>query len=187
MQSPAEPHLFDAPPPRRGACAAPPGRENDSAGLVNDGLTSACGNNGQTVWSYNQGLAIGAGVEVYRATGDTTALSTARRLADAAVASPSLVTAGVLTESCDAPSADCDDNAKQFKGVFTRYLQDLDSVTGNAYLTFARTQSDTVWNHDRDSLDRIGQRWSGGGTTAHPNARDWRTQASALSALLAAG
>ena len=36
--------------------------------------------------------------------------------------------------------------------------------------------------HDRDSLNRLGQRWAGGGSTA----RDWRTQASALSGLLAA-
>jgi hypothetical protein len=157
----------------------------NSAGLVNDGLTSGCANNGQTVWSYNQGLAIGAGVEIWKATGDSAALATARRLADAALASPSLVTGGVLTESCDAPASDCDDNGKQFKGVFMRYLQDLDGVTGGAYAAFARTQADSVWN-DRDSLNRLGERWAGGGTSAHPNVRDFRTQASALSALLAA-
>ncbi len=158
----------------------------NSSGLVNDGLTGSCANNGQTVWSYNQGLAIGAGVEIWRATGDAGALSTARRLADAAVAAPSLVSGGVLTESCDVPTADCDDNGKQFKGVFMRYLQDLDSATGNAYGAFAQAQADTVWNNDRDSLDRLGERWAGGGTSAHPNVRDWRTQASGLSALLAA-
>jgi Glycosyl hydrolase family 76 len=159
----------------------------NSSGLVNDGLTSGCANNGQTVWSYNQGLAIGAGVEIWRATGDANALSTARRLADAAVASPSLVTNGILTESCDAPTADCDDNGKQFKGVFMRYLQDLNSATGNAYGAFARTQADTVWTDDRDALNQLGERWAGGGTSDHPNVRDWRTQASGLSALLAAG
>ncbi|HCU49222.1 MAG TPA: glycosyl hydrolase, partial [Micromonosporaceae bacterium] len=73
------------------------------------------------------------------------------------------------------------DNAKQFKGIFMRYLADLNRVTGGAYLTFARTQADTVWAN-RDSLNRLGQRWSGGSS----NVRDWRTQASGLSALLAA-
>ncbi|WP_037627607.1 glycoside hydrolase family 76 protein [Streptomyces aureus] len=159
----------------------------NGSGLVNDGLTGGCANNGQTVWSYNQGLAIGAAVEVWRATGSAATLATARRLADAALASPSLVSAGVLTESCDAPASDCDDNAKQFKGIFMRYLQDLDSVTGHAYRAFATTQADTVWSTDRDSLNRLGQRWSGGGSGTHPNTRDWRTQASGLSALLAGG
>ncbi|MEU0333553.1 glycoside hydrolase family 76 protein [Streptomyces sp. NPDC006193] len=162
----------------------------NASGLVNDGLTRDCANNGQTVWSYNQGLAIGAAVEIRRATGSAAALAAARRLADAALASPALVSSGILTESCDAPASgpsDCDDNAKQFKGIFMRYLQDLNSATGNAYLAFAATQADSVWSAARDSLNRLGQRWSGGGTTDHPDIRDWRTQASALSALLAAG
>ncbi|MEW1866105.1 glycoside hydrolase family 76 protein [Streptomyces sp. NBC_00669] len=152
----------------------------NSSGLVNDGITSGCANNGQTVWSYNQGLAIGAAVEMYRATGDAADLTTARRLADAAVASPALVSGGVLTESCDAGTPSCDDNAKQFKGVFMRYLQDLDSVTGNAYGSFADQQADSLWSTARDGLNRVTEDWSGGGTA------DWRTEASALSALLAA-
>jgi predicted alpha-1,6-mannanase (GH76 family) len=158
----------------------------NASGLVNDGLDSACRNNGQTVWSYNQGLAIGAGVELWRATGDANVLARARQLADAAVASPLLVHNGLLTESCDAITSDCDDNAKQFKGIFMRYLADLNGVTGGAYTTFAATQSRSIWTADRDSLNRLGERWSGQDSTAHPNVRDWRTQASALSALLAA-
>jgi hypothetical protein len=158
----------------------------NSAGLVNDGLTSSCANNGGTVWSYNQGLAIGAGVEVWRATGDSAALAQARTLANAAVASPVLVSNGVLTESCDALTAECDDNAKQFKGIFMRYLRDLNLVTGGAYNAFATAQAGSVWSADRDSLNRIGERWSGQDSSADPNIRDWRTQASGLGALLAA-
>ncbi|MBP0456335.1 glycoside hydrolase family 76 protein [Streptomyces montanisoli] len=159
----------------------------NSSGLVNDGLnTSTCQNNGQTVYSYNQGLAIGAGVEVWRATHDASALAQARRLADAAIGSPALTTGGILTDRCDAATSDCDDNAKQFKGVFMRYLQDLDGVTGGAYRSFATKQADSIWSADRDTLGRLGERWSGATSSDHPNARDWRTQASALSALLAA-
>lgn len=157
----------------------------NSSGLVNDGLTSECANNGQTVYTYNQGLAIGAGVEIWRATGDSSALTEARHLADSAVSSPTLVSGGILTESCDGLSTDCDDNGKQFKGVFMRYLQDLDGATGGAYQGFADTQADSIWNSDRDPLDRLGVRWSGQGTSAHPDTADWRTQASALSGLLA--
>jgi len=153
----------------------------NSAGLVNDGLTGDCRNNGQTVWTYNQGLAIGGLVEAWRATGDTTLLDAARRLGDAALTG--LSRDGVLTESCDTGQNTCDDNQKQFKGIFSRYLADLASVTGSAqYQAFAARQADSVWTRDRDNLNRIGQRWAGGS----PNQLDWRTQASGLGALVAA-
>ncbi|MBA8793290.1 putative alpha-1,6-mannanase (GH76 family) [Friedmanniella endophytica] len=154
-------------------------------GLVDDGLTSTCANNGQTVWSYNQGLGIGAGLEIYRATGQKSALRTAERLADATLTSP-LVRDGVLTESCDAADQTCDDNAKQFKGVFLRYWMDLADTTHAArYTRFVHRQAQAVWTDDRDAADRLGTRWSGVTGGDHPNVFDWRTQASALSALIA--
>ncbi|MER7282504.1 glycoside hydrolase family 76 protein [Dactylosporangium sp. NPDC000244] len=145
----------------------------NSSNLVNDGLTSACANNGQTVWTYNQGLAIGAAMELYRATGNTAYQDAARRLGTAALGS-GLVRNGILTESCD-PGQSCDDNQKQFKGVFMRYLAEA-----GQFQTFADTQANSLWS-TRDSLNRIGSRWA-----APPSPPDWRTQASALSALLVA-
>ena len=107
-------------------------------------------------------------------------LAQARRLADAGTTAPQLVQGGILTESCD-PTNSCDDNQKQFKGIFIRYLSELSQATSGAYGGFLRTQANSVWTVDRDSLNRIGERWSGAG----PNVSDWRTQASAVSALLA--
>jgi rhamnogalacturonyl hydrolase YesR len=154
------------------------------AGLVNDGLTSSCANNGSTVWSYNQGLAIGGFTELWRSTGDGSLLATARTLADAAIAGQPLTVGGVLTESCDVGSASCDDNQKQFKGIFVRNLADLASATGAAaYRSYLQKQADTLWARDRTSLNALGERWAGTG----PNQTDWRTQASALQALTAAG
>lgn len=154
------------------------------AGLVNDGLTSSCANNGSTVWSYNQGLAIGGFTELWRSTGDGSLLATARTLADAAIAGQPLTVGGVLTESCDVGSASCDDNQKQFKGVFVRNLADLASATGaSAYRSYLQKQADTLWARDRTSLNALGERWAGTG----PDQTDWRTQASALQALTAAG
>ncbi|MEU8934628.1 glycoside hydrolase family 76 protein [Streptomyces sp. NPDC048409] len=154
------------------------------AGLVNDGLTSSCANNGSTVWSYNQGLAIGGFTELWRSTGDASLLATARTLADAAIAGQPLTVGGVLTESCDVGSASCDDNQKQFKGIFVRNLADLASATGSAtYRSYLQKQADTLWARDRTSLNALGERWAGTG----PNQTDWRTQASALQALTAAG
>ncbi len=158
----------------------------NSSNLVNDGITSSCQNNGGTVYSYNQGLAVGAAVELWRATGNAATLATAQRLAVAGTTASALVTNGVLTESCDATTASCDDNGKQFKGVFMRYLSDLTAVTGStAYRTFIQRQSDTLWSADRDTLNRFGERWSGADDSSHPNIRDWRTQASALAAFIA--
>jgi len=153
----------------------------NAAGLVNDGLTSDCRNNGQNVWTYNQGLGIGGLVETWRATGDARFLTGARRLADAGTTSPVLTSGGVLTESCDTGTNTCDDNQKQFKGIFIRYLADLAQATGSAvYQRFGQVQSDSIWAADRDSLNRVGQRWTG----SAPNQFDWRTQASGLEALI---
>ncbi|MGW5097153.1 glycoside hydrolase family 76 protein [Streptomyces nodosus] len=155
----------------------------NASGLVNDGLTSGCANNGQTVWSYNQGLAIGAFTQLWRSTGESRYLTTARRLADAALSAPELTRDGVLTESCDTGTRTCDDNQKQFKGIFVRHLADLADATGSAaYRAYLATQADSLWRTDRDPLNRLGQRWAGTG----PNQSDWRTQASALEALTAA-
>ncbi len=142
----------------------------NSAGLVNDGLTQDCRNNGQTVWTYNQGLAIGGLTETWRATGDTRYLDAARRLADSA--QTGLARNGILTESCDTGS--CDDNQKQFKGILVRYLAEL------GYQPFLTRQADSIWTADRDPLNRVGQRWAGGSA----NQLDWRPQASGLGALI---
>ena len=154
-------------------------------GLVNDGLTNTCTNNGQTVWSYNQGLAIGAGLELWRATRDPRILTSVQRLADAAIGPNALVTDGVLTETCDATDQTCDDNGKQFKGIFMRYWTDLvDTTHDRRYAAFLDQQAAGIWDDDRDAAGRLGTRWAGATSNDHPNVFDWRTQASALSALI---
>lgn len=153
-------------------------------GLVNDGLnTGTCKSNNETVWTYNQGLAIGSGLELWRATRDPRLLTTVRRLADSAMRADGLAPNGILTESCEAPGKSCDDNQKQFKGIFQRYWMDLtDTTHDRRYLDFQARQAASVWDNDRDAAGRLGLRWSGGSS----NVFDWRTQASALSALIAA-
>ena len=154
-------------------------------GQVNDGLTNACTNNGQNVWSYNQGLAIGGGLELFRATRDPKILASVRRLADAAIGPNALVKNGVLTEICDATDQTCDDNGKQFKGIFMRYWTDLvDTTHDRGYAAFLDNQAESIWNDDRDAAGRLGTRWTGATSDDHPNVFDWRTQASALSALV---
>jgi predicted alpha-1,6-mannanase (GH76 family) len=157
----------------------------NAKGLVNDGLTDACTNNGQNVWSYNQGLAIGAGLELWRATRDPSILATVRHLADAAIGPDGLVVDGILTESCDALDQTCDDNGKQFKGIFMRYWTDLaDTTHDRRYAAFLDRQAERIWKDDRDAAGRLGTRWSGATSDDHPNVFDWRTQTSAIGALI---
>ena len=76
--------------------------------------------------------------------------------------------------------------AKQFKGVFMRYMMDLNDTTGDPrYQQFVDRQATSIWTRDRNADDQLGQRWAGAESAAHPNVFDWRTQASALSALIA--
>ena len=159
----------------------------NASGLVNDGLTDACTNNGQNVWTYNQGMAIGAGLALWRATQDPGILASVRRLADAAIGPNGLTSDGILSESCDATDQTCDDNGKQFKGIFMRYWTELVDVTHDPrYSAFLAQQAQSIWNNDRDAADRLGTRWSGASNSDHPNVFDWRSQASALSALVGA-
>src|SRR5437667_9479979 len=92
--------------------------------LVNDGLTISCQNNGQTAWTYNQGVILGALTDLYKVTGDTNYLNQATAIADAATAT--LVDGnGVLREPCECGGGD----VPQFKGIFVRYLAYLYDVT----------------------------------------------------------
>lgn len=87
----------------------------NSAGLVNDGLTDACVNNGQTTWTYNQMLfdpLYGLGVASGNAT--LTALAQSLFLASSA----NLSSDGVLVEPC----TNCDGDQLIFKGVYVRHL-----------------------------------------------------------------
>ncbi|MFB6959889.1 glycoside hydrolase family 76 protein [Streptomyces sp. NPDC056309] len=89
----------------------------------------------------------------------------------------------MLTESCDTGTRTCDDNQKQFKGIFVRHLADLADATGSAaYRAYIAGQADSLWRTDRDPLNRLGRRWAG----TSPNQSEWRTQAGALEALTAA-
>lgn len=56
----------------------------NSGGTVNDGLDSACANNGDTTWTYNQGVILAGLAELHRATGDDALLDSALDLLNAA-------------------------------------------------------------------------------------------------------
>ncbi|KAJ0113938.1 hypothetical protein J7T55_010182 [Diaporthe amygdali] len=160
------------------------GMINDN-NLINDGLDinsdGSCTNNGDTVWSYNQGVILGGLVELFKATGDSDYLSEATSIAEAAV--EALSTDGILHESCEANN--CGNDGSQFKGIFVRNLYYLQvEAPKDDFRNFILDNADSIWNNDRNSSNFLGLVWSGppsaGGS---PNAS---TQSSALDTLVAA-
>ncbi len=153
----------------------------NKSNLINDGLTNSCENNAQTTWTYNQGVILAGLAQLYQATGNRSLLSTAERIARAAIGQ--LTVAGVLTEPCQ--GADCaarlDTNTRSFKGIFVRDLEVL-AVTARTsqFNAFFRRQAQSIEVHDTSSAVELGMSWAG--PLADVSAA---TQASALDALVA--
>jgi predicted alpha-1,6-mannanase (GH76 family) len=149
----------------------------NSDNLVNDGLAN-CTNNGQTTWTYNQGVLIGGLTDLAEVTGDASLLLRANAIARASMIK--LVDShGVLREPCE-PS--CGGDGPQFKGVLMRHLSALYSKTNDAELrVFLAVNADWIWNASRNAQNQIGLSWSGPFDSA-----DAARQSSALDALNAA-
>jgi predicted alpha-1,6-mannanase (GH76 family) len=129
----------------------------NGSNLVNDGLvTSTCRNNGQTTWSYNQGVPPAALTELHRATGDQAYLTRARALADASTTSAALNPGGIVFDDGgggDVPS---------FKGAFVRGLGQLNrALPDHPYTAYLKRQADTAHARDRSSSDSYDQPWAG--------------------------
>ncbi|KAI9935104.1 hypothetical protein ASPWEDRAFT_44695 [Aspergillus wentii DTO 134E9] len=148
-------------------------------GTINDGLTSDCKNNGQTAWSYNQGVVLGGLVELNKASPDDSYLPTAAKIAKAAI--KLLADANnVIHESCEPDS--CDGNSTQFKGIFIRNLRLLHAAApDDLYAKVIRACADSIWNRDRNNATQFGVDWSGPITSQ----LDPSTHSSAMDALVA--
>ncbi|HEY4417732.1 MAG TPA: glycoside hydrolase family 76 protein, partial [Verrucomicrobiae bacterium] len=134
--------------------------------LVNDGLNSSCANNGQTTWSYNQGVILGGLTDLYKVTGDTNYLKQAETLANAAI-SLLVSSKGVLQEPGEANGFGGTD-VPEFKGIFARYLADLyDEDHNPAYYNFLYTNAHSIWFNGRNlagagsATNQLGLRWTG--------------------------
>jgi predicted alpha-1,6-mannanase (GH76 family) len=168
-----------------------------SDGLIVDGLDTTCAVTASTsaTWTYNQGVILGALVELgaLQALGHPEyagLVAVARRIALAVISSPVLAPRGVLVEFGDESCGG--DDCPQFKGVFMRNLGALECALVDpstqadraAISAFIGKTADSIWLHDRVSGESpvFGRRWEG------PANGDinFITQSSALDSLVAA-
>lgn len=157
-----------------------------SQSLINDGLTStnpkACVNNGETTWTYNQGVILGGLVELYKADQDATLLPQAEAIANAAIANLS-TSNGIMNE----PGTLSGGDGPQFKGIFMRNLMALYTAlpsTGTQaaqYKAYAEANANSIWTNDQSGSYEFGGLWQGPFDSA-----DATRQTSALDAFIAA-
>ncbi|HEY1986140.1 MAG TPA: glycoside hydrolase family 76 protein [Terracidiphilus sp.] len=150
--------------------------------LINDGLNSsnpgACTNNGQTTWSYNQGVILGGLAEYSMFNHDPSLLARAAQIAKAAITHLTDAN-GILHDPCE---PNCGADGPQFQGVFARNLMRLyRTVPSPAYLSFAGKNADSIWKTDQGANYSFGLIWSGPFDSA-----DAARQSSALDAIVAA-
>jgi predicted alpha-1,6-mannanase (GH76 family) len=149
------------------------------SGLVNDGLTTACANNGGVTWTYNQGVILGGLAALYELTGDQGYLRQGEVTADATLGH--LTDArGILVEPSESSGADGDQT--QFKGIFVRHLHEFSRHSGKpAYPAFILANADSVLAGAGNAAGQFGLRWAGPFDKA-----DASRQSSALEVLIAA-
>jgi predicted alpha-1,6-mannanase (GH76 family) len=160
-----------------------------TTGLINDGLSSACQNNGGPTWTYNQGVILGGLGALSESTGDRAYLEQGEIIAD--VALRTLITTpttgpqsgqAILTESCEAGFGDCSGDQVQFKGIFMRNLHDLSQRTNQPnYQAFILANASSIWDNNKNAANEFGVRWTGPFDQA-----DAGRQSSALDSLIAA-
>jgi predicted alpha-1,6-mannanase (GH76 family) len=128
-------------------------------GLVNDGLTADCANNGGITWTYNQGVVLGGLAALCELTGDQGYLRAGELIADAALRGLT-GPGGILAEPGETLGSDGDHT--QFKGIFVRNLHDFHRLSGkSAYLAFILANADSVWHRARNDDGQFGLCWAG--------------------------
>jgi predicted alpha-1,6-mannanase (GH76 family) len=136
------------------------------SGLVNDGLTAACENNGGVTWTYNQGVILGGLAAMYEITSDRVYLEQGETIADAALkvlASPPVATSpGILSEPGELETARKDKDKPQFKGIFVRNLYDFYLQSRRpAYREFILANARSIWDSNRNKRNQFGLHWAG--------------------------
>jgi predicted alpha-1,6-mannanase (GH76 family) len=114
---------------------------------------------GTVVWwrfTYNEGLMIGASVELYEASGDPTYLSNAYAIADFMI-THEVRSTDYGNALYDGTNLRCGGDCQEFKGPAYRYLMRLfgEDTTQSAYFDVLKASADAIWNLARDPAQNI--------------------------------
>lgn len=128
--------------------------------------------------TYNQGVILGALTQLSRKTQNQSYITTAKRIADAAIQNLT-DSNGILHEPCE---PDCGGDGSQFKGIFARNLGNLQQESPEKrYEEFLERNAQSVWE-GRNERGEFGLEWDG----AFVGPANASTQSSGLDVLVAA-
>jgi predicted alpha-1,6-mannanase (GH76 family) len=121
---------------------------------------------GKMVWwrfTYNEGLMIGASLELFKSTGDKSYLQQAHQIARFMIKNEIVSTAygNVLF---DGTNQQCTGDAHLFKGIAYRYLTQLyqQDITQKKYYAVLKSSADAIWNLARNKkLNVFAVNWAG--------------------------
>lgn len=123
-------------------------------------------------------MILGALVALNKASPNSSYITTAQAIADAAIAHLT-DSNGVLHDPCE---PNCGGDGSQFKGVFARNLQILQKSHGkSSYASFLQTNADAIWADDNQNGE-LSVVWSG----PFVSPANASTQSSALDAIVGA-
>jgi len=118
----------------------------DSNGNIQDGVRSINGEEtiSKNVWTYNQGVVLTGLVNLHKITGKESYLKNAEAIAEATLnhmTNDDLILIELLCEPYD-----CNEDAKQFKGVFMRHLMYLNNYSPKKeYKLFIQKNIESIW------------------------------------------
>lgn len=151
---------------------------------INDGLNvSTCKSVG-AVYSYNQGVILGALVEMHTLTKNSSYLDIASKIAHGAIDQLAAPNNGVLTDVGYPIGPDM--TLAQFKGIFARNLMYLQKTRGeDAFVELLQHNADSISKTNRQDNGRLGAFWQGPlqnvTAAAHSSALDCLLAAAAVS------
>ncbi|RKF81915.1 putative glycosyl hydrolase family 76 [Golovinomyces cichoracearum] len=153
--------------------------------LINNALNlQTCKNDGNFVFTYNQGILLSGLAELTYGTKDQKYVNLANTIAVAAI-NAMTDSDGILRESCE-PDA-CNGDQEQFKGIFSRNIQflyknnpNISAETATLFKNFLQNNAESIWAKDSVN-NQMGLVWSG------PKGKvSVQTQSSALDAIVGA-